>query len=65
MKKPHDSEAVRRARGRQLFMARHPKEVTEDDVFLFFKWLQQHHPEMLMKGNHGDPYQNLRADLTD
>ena len=65
MKKPNDSEAVRRARVRQLFTARHPKEVTEDDVFLFFRWLQQHHPEMLPKGNHGDPYQDLRADLTD
>jgi hypothetical protein len=63
MKKPKDSEAVRRARVRQLFTARHPKEVTEDDVFLFFRWLQQHHPEMLPKGNHGDPYQDLRADL--
>jgi hypothetical protein len=50
---------------RQLFTARHPKEATEDDVFLFFKWLQQQHPEMLPKGKYGDPYLDLRAELTD
>ena len=65
MKKPTDPEAVRRARVRQLFTAHHPEKATEDDVFLFFRWLQQHHPEMLPKGTHGDPYQELRADLTD
>ena len=62
---PTAPNAVRRARVRQLFTARHPKEATEDDVFLFFKWLQQHYPEMLPKGKHGDPYQDLRSDLTD
>jgi hypothetical protein len=63
MKKPNDPEAVRRARVRQLFTARHPEKGTEDDVFLFLKWLQQRYPEMLPKGKHGDPYQDLRADL--
>ena len=62
---PTAPNAVRRARVRQLFTARHPKEATEDDVFLFFKWLQQHYPEMLPKGTHSDPYQELRADLRD
>jgi hypothetical protein len=57
MKTPTDPEAVRRARVRQLFTARHPEKVTEDDVLLFFRWLQQHHPEILPKGKHGDPYQ--------
>jgi hypothetical protein len=61
--KPNDPEAIRRARVRQLFTARHPKEATKDDVFLFFKWLQQHYPEMLPKGKHDDPYPDLRADL--
>jgi hypothetical protein len=61
--KPNDPEAVRRARVRQLFTARHPKEATEDDVFLFSKWLQQHYPAMLPKGKRGDPYQDLSADL--
>ena len=62
-KKPNDPEAVRRARLRQLFTARIPEKTTGDDVFLFFKWLQQHYPEMLPKGKHGDPYQRLRVDL--
>ena len=62
-KKPNDPEAVRRARLRQLFTARLPAKTTGDDVFLFFKWLQQHHPEMLPKGKHGDPYLDLRAYL--
>jgi hypothetical protein len=65
MKNPTDDEAVRRARIDQLFTARHPGGATEDHVSLFFRWLQQHHPEMLPKGNHADPYQELRADLTD
>ena len=58
-----DPEAPRRTRVRQLFTARHPEEATEDEVFLFFRWLQQRHPEMLPKRNHGDSYQDLRADL--
>lgn len=63
-KKQNDPEAPRRARVRQLFMAgRNPEEATEDEVFLFFRWLQQRHPEMLPKRNHGDSYQDLRADL--
>jgi hypothetical protein len=62
---PTAPNAVRRARVRQLFTARHPEEATEDDVFLFFKWLQRHHPEMLPKGKYGDPYLDLRAELTD
>jgi hypothetical protein len=65
MNEPIDPEAVRRFRIRQLFTARHPENAVEEDVFLFFRWLQQHHPEMLPKGKHGDPYQALRADLTD
>jgi hypothetical protein len=52
MKKANDPEAVRRARIRQLFTACHPEEATEDDVFLFFKWLQQRYPEMLPKGKY-------------
>jgi len=63
MKKLTDPEAARRARVRQLFTARHPEKTTEDDVFLFFKWLQQHHQEMLPQGKHSDPYSDLRADL--
>jgi hypothetical protein len=62
MKKPTDPEAAHVACVRQLFTARQPKEATEHDVFLFFKWLQQHHPEILPKAKHGDPYQELRAD---
>jgi hypothetical protein len=62
-KNANDPEAVRRARVRQLFTTRHSKEATEDDVFLFFKWLQQHYPEMLPKGEHDDPYRDLSADL--
>ena len=62
-KKQNDPVAVRRARVRQLFTACHPEEATEDDVFDFFGWLQQHYPNLLPKGKHGDLYQDLRADL--
>jgi hypothetical protein len=62
-RKRNDPEAVRRSRVRQLFTARYSAEPTEDDVFDFFGWLQQHHLEMLPKGKHGDPYQGLRRDL--
>jgi hypothetical protein len=61
MKKPTELEAVRRAGVRQLFTAHHPKEATDDHVCLFFRWLQQHHQEMLPKAS--DPYLALRADL--
>jgi hypothetical protein len=54
-------EVSRRARIRQLFSAHHPKEATEDHVCLFFRWLQQHHLEMLPKGD--DPYLALRTEL--
>src|SRR5215469_11301851 len=60
---PKKQNDPRLARLRQLFTARHPKEATEDDVFLFFKWLQLCHPEMLPKGKHDDSYQDLTADL--
>jgi hypothetical protein len=61
--KQNDPEGVRRARVRQLFIARHPENATENDVFLSFGWLQQHHPNLLPKGKHGDPYQHLRVNL--
>jgi hypothetical protein len=55
-------EAVRQARVRQLFEARPASERTETGVLLFYGWLQQHHPK-LVPTEHGDPYQNLKADL--
>lgn|SRR5215469_6108516 len=60
---PKKQNDPRLARLRQLFTARHPEGATEDDVFLFFRWLQLCHPEMLPKGKHDDSYQDLTADL--
>jgi hypothetical protein len=37
-------------------------EQTETAALLFYRWLEQHHPELLPRGQ-GDPYQHLRVDL--
>jgi hypothetical protein len=59
-----DTEQLRVARVRQLFAARYPHEKrTGNDVFAFFGWLEGHHPELLPKPAHGDPYQFLKSDL--
>ena len=56
------TEAMRRTRVRQLFEARPSEEHTETGVLLFYRWLQQHHPELLPSGP-ADPYQQLKVDL--
>ncbi len=58
-----DSEAVRRARARQLWAARSPKERTATGVLIFYGWLEEHYPELLPPGK-GDPYQHLKVDLS-
>ncbi len=54
-------EAVRRVRVRQLFLAR-PFEQTETAALLFYRWLEQHHPELLPRGK-VTRIQHLRVDL--
>jgi hypothetical protein len=48
----------------QLWSEQAAEERTEDGVFNFYGWLEQNRPELLDKGQ-GDPYQLLKADLTD
>jgi hypothetical protein len=57
-----DTEALRRARVRQLWEA-HPSEHTEHNILVFHGWLRQHHPELLPKGQ-GDAFQSLKVDLS-
>ena len=57
-----DTEAVRRARVRQLFEALPLADHTENGVLKFHGWLHQHHPELLPKGR-GDLYKRLKVDL--
>ena len=35
---------------------------TENDVVVFYRWLEEYHPELL-KRRESDPYQQLMADL--
>jgi len=57
-----DTEALRRARVRQLFGARPSEEHTETGVLLYYAWLQKYFPELLPT-DQGDPYQHLKVDL--
>jgi hypothetical protein len=58
-----DNEALRRMRVRQLWQAREPELRTEDHILIFHGWLEQHHPELLPRGQ-GDAYQALKVDLS-
>ena len=58
-----DPEPVRMARVRQLFLALPMEERSETGVLLFFRWLEQHHPELIPKDKPGDPFRHLKADL--
>jgi len=64
-----DIEEVRRVRVRQLFEARPSEERTETGVVLFYRWLQQSHPELLPTERVApwteprDPYKQLKVDL--
>ena len=57
-----DTEAVRRARVRQLFEALPLGDHRENRVLKFHGWLHQYHPELLPK-RRGDAYQHLKVDL--
>src|SRR5215831_444377 len=60
------SEDVRVAQVRQLFVAHHsdPAKRTATSALIFYGWLEQHRPELLPQGNHGDPFQHVRLDLS-
>ena len=57
-----DTEALRRARVRQLFQARPAEDYSETGVLLFYAWLEKYHPELLPNGQ-GDAYPHLKVDL--
>ena len=59
-----DPELLRRERVRQLFVIRYSVERTANDVLNFFLWLQSHHPDLLLHGNHDEPYKRLKGDLS-
>jgi len=48
---------------RQLFRMRLSEELTETGVLLFYRWLQEYHPELLLRKKRNDPYQHLRMEL--
>lgn len=58
-----DSEALRRERVRQLFVARCPVKRTANDVLNFFLWLKRCGPDLLPRDKEGDVYQQLKGDL--
>ena len=60
------SEGVHVAQVRQLFVAHHsdPAKRTATSVLIFYGWLEQHRPELLPQGKHGDPFQHVRLDLS-
>lgn len=35
---------------------------TENDVVIFYRWLEEYHPELLKRGE-SDPYPQLKVDL--
>jgi hypothetical protein len=57
-----DSEAVRKARVRQLWEASSERKNAETGPLNFYQWLTEHNPDLLPPGQ-GDPYQRLRAEL--
>jgi hypothetical protein len=54
---------VRCLQVRQLWAARPSKRCTAIDVLEFYKWLEEHRPNLLKRGG-GDAYQNLINDLS-
>jgi hypothetical protein len=57
------TDAERKRRLLELWMERPEEEhAAETGPLLFYQWVQEHHPELLVTG-HGDPYQHLRVDL--
>ena len=57
-----DTEALRKARVRQLFQARPAEDYSETGVLLFYAWLEKYHPELLPNGR-GGAYPHLKVDL--
>lgn len=57
------SDADRRARLIELWLRRPQEERTDTGILLFYKWVEENHPELLKRGS-GDPYQYLKVDLT-
>jgi len=53
----------KRAKLRELWLDRQPENKrTPNDLLIFYNWLEKNWPELLTK-DHGDPYQQLKADL--
>jgi hypothetical protein len=61
-KQPNDAEAVRVARVRQLFEAQRYAERTENEVLIFFGWLEERYPHLLST-EWGDTFRQLKVDL--
>ena len=54
----------KREKIRELWLDRQPENKRQrNDVLIFFGWLEKNWPELLNRG-HGDPYQNLKSDLS-
>jgi len=62
-KSQRDTETLRLERVRQLFVTRHPRQRTGNNVLRFFLWLRQNRPELLSDENHSASYQLLKVDL--
>ena len=59
-----ESEEVRRARVRQLFLARSEENRSEVSARLFRKWLEDHYPQLVRRRSaHRSSYDFLKADL--
>jgi hypothetical protein len=57
------TDSARREQLLKLWLERPVEERTDTDIVIFYRWLQENHPDFLKKG-HGDPYQHLRVDVT-
>jgi hypothetical protein len=58
-----EREEVRRARVRQLFLARAAEDRSEIGTLLFYKWIEEHYPDLVRRSAHGNPYDILKGDL--
>jgi hypothetical protein len=60
----NDTEAVRRARVRQLFESFQNSDRSETGVLKFYYWLQDQYPHLLPPAHVGDAYLQLKVDLS-
>ena len=57
------TDADRKSQLIKVWLDRPEEERTDTGILLFYLWLEEHHPELLVPG-HGYPYQHLKVDLT-